>query len=295
MMKKIINKNQSISLTKASFWTATFFLLQIIAVLLSMYLKSKFDPIYWANLKSILKEVLEYANNGQYVEYYANLMKSYFSLIGELVNLTFILLLVPYALILFFSAKKAKINPFKKVSGNNTLKLIACGLGLNLGISIVLNTVLPLLPESMVSSLTSSTGAATGGSLLFTLFITGLVGPVIEEITFRYGAQRALKKGFSTKTALILQALMFGAAHGNVIQGVYTFILGLAFGYIYEKSGENLFTPIICHAAINSSSVLVSALGFNEYIALAIPLIVVLVIVKLTNKEKSNTLVPAIN
>ena len=50
-----------------------------------------------------------------------------------------------------------------------------------------------------------------------------------------------------------MQALMFGFFHMNLVQGIYTFALGLLLGYLVEKTG-NLLVPIVLHILYNSVS-----------------------------------------
>lgn len=59
----------------------------------------------------------------------------------------------------------------------------------------------------------------------------GLVGPVAEELVFRGFVLRRLLgggKGF----AIVLSAVLFGAMHGNFLQGAFAVGAGLVFGYV---------------------------------------------------------------
>lgn len=275
--------------SQAGLWTASLFIFQIIGLIAAIVVKVKTDPVFTNELYNTLTELLAYSDAGDYVGYYANLGSTYFALMGELVNLCFIFLVIPYIILMYVNTKKNKVNPVKSISSENVFKLVVIGLSLNLVISFILNTILPFLPADMVASLTSSTGTATAGNMFLTVLATGIIGPVIEEITFRYGCQRTLKKGFSVKTAIIIQAILFGVVHGNVIQAAYATVLGLVFGYIYEKSNENLLTSCICHASVNTSSVIIASLGVNEYSGLIVAIFAYVAILYIAKKLINNT------
>lgn len=172
--------------------------------------------------------------------------------------------IVTYTLLLLLFAKKEKQNPFRKISIDNSIKIMNCGLITNLVSAIILTLTMSLFSNNNVSEFTTATSAATSsfsiGNMLFILLIGGIIAPIVEEITFRYGCQRALKKGFSVKIAIILQAIMFGVAHGNLIQGIYAGLSSLLLGYMYEKSNENLLVPILFHITFNSSTIITSTI-----------------------------------
>lgn len=62
-------------------------------------------------------------------------------------------------------------------------------------------------------------------------FYTALVGPVAEELVFRGFVMKSLLpfgKGF----AIVVSAVLFGAVHGNFLQGLFAAGAGLIFGYV---------------------------------------------------------------
>lgn len=83
------------------------------------------------------------------------------------------------------------------------------------------------------------------------LIYAGLLGPIVEELAFRGLSFRYLRGAFGFWTANIIQAAMFGFFHMNLIQGIYTFVVGLVLGYLAEKSG-NITVCIIFHIFFNT-------------------------------------------
>ena len=84
------------------------------------------------------------------------------------------------------------------------------------------------------------------------------MAPVAEELIFRKALIDGLSR-YGEGAAVFASGLVFGLAHGNFSQCFYAFGLGLAFGYIYVKSGK-IHLTILPHAALNCISVLMSKL-----------------------------------
>ncbi|MBQ9891232.1 MAG: CPBP family intramembrane metalloprotease [Firmicutes bacterium] len=70
------------------------------------------------------------------------------------------------------------------------------------------------------------------------LFIlTVILAPVFEELVFRKLLIDRMNV-YGQGTAIVTSALMFGLFHGNLSQFFYAAALGLAFGYVYTKTGK---------------------------------------------------------
>ncbi len=103
--------------------------------------------------------------------------------------------------------------------------------------------------------LTEITSSLYRGQLAVELVGTGLLSPVAEELIFRGLCQNRSKEVFSANASILFSALLFALYHGNLLQMIYAFILGLIFGYVYEKY-HNLAAPILAHCGANILSVL---------------------------------------
>ncbi len=94
----------------------------------------------------------------------------------------------------------------------------------------------------------------TGGSVSTLLILYSVVvGPIAEELTYRGLTFGFARRNMSFVSANILQALLFGYLHGNMLQGCMAFALGLIFGYIMEKT-DNLLLVILLHIGFNGFS-----------------------------------------
>lgn len=111
----------------------------------------------------------------------------------------------------------------------------------------------------------------TGGvAMLFDIFTTVLLAPVIEEIIYRGFILGSLRR-CGDAVAIIVSALLFGLEHGNMAQLPYAFIYGLVLAYFVVKT-NSLYTGIFLHVVNNALAVLTDYLFRNlndlEYIIL---------------------------
>ncbi len=83
-----------------------------------------------------------------------------------------------------------------------------------------------------------------------------VLAPIHEEFLCRGVLLHYTKKVGPFFVANILQALLFGLLHMNLVQGSYAFIVGLMLGYIYREA-KTLWIPIIFHMAFNFFGTLV--------------------------------------
>lgn len=82
----------------------------------------------------------------------------------------------------------------------------------------------------------------------------GIVVPIAEELMFRGVIYKRLMYLGGKYNAMFISSLVFGFYHGNLVQGIYGFVVGYIAVYIYDKYGS-IFAPIFLHAVMNIVSV----------------------------------------
>lgn len=82
----------------------------------------------------------------------------------------------------------------------------------------------------------------------------GILAPICEELVFRGLMFKRLRMQVSFRHAALYSTFVFAIIHGNLVQMIYAFIMGLMFAYLYEKYGS-VKAPIIAHIAANILSV----------------------------------------
>ena len=191
-------------------------------------------------------------------EYSLQVMKGLMSLTNEIILPMLIVSGLCLMIVLFIKGKVRKEKYVSTISKNDVSKYVLYGCTFNLVITLIIN----LIPQSFMDKYNMSVGLATTGNLFLMIVATGIMGPIAEEITFRHFILQPNRR-VSEKYAIIISAISFGIMHGNIIQGTYTFILGLLFAREDIKE-NNLLPSIIMHITINTSSVLISSNWSNE-------------------------------
>ena len=82
------------------------------------------------------------------------------------------------------------------------------------------------------------------------MLVVLLIGPIFEEIIFRGAIFSILRKNIPLVPAIIIQAILFGLLHGNPLQGIYAFFLGIVLCLIYLYTGS-ILGNMLCHIIFN--------------------------------------------
>ena len=98
----------------------------------------------------------------------------------------------------------------------------------------------------------------TGSISILMIFYGIFVGPVAEELIFRGVTMRQAQKCLPFWAANIFQALLFGAYHMNMMQGVYAFFVGLLLGFICRRA--KIHNSILFHILFNAWGLLLPGL-----------------------------------
>lgn len=103
------------------------------------------------------------------------------------------------------------------------------------------------------------------GSVIPIILSAVLIGPAFEEFLFRGIIFKELNKGMHFVPALIIQTMLYSLVQPNFQAGVYGFIGGIAFAWVYLCS-RSLWTSIIVQTA--SCFFMFIYIRFNLYSAL---------------------------
>lgn len=181
---------------------------------------------------------------------------------------SYILLLFYIITIIYLYKKNYKKEPILHIK--NYFPLIL------LGISIA--TLLNMLIFLIITPTTTSTI-----SIPLAIISSGIIGPIYEEILFRYLLYNRLKKKYSVKKALTITTVIFALIHISPVKVIYAFILGLIINIMYEKY-NNIIAPILIHIAANT--IVIFLYEYNTYI-LILSIINLLLAIQLTFKCKA--------
>lgn len=236
---------------KACLWMGLYLISQTIVMLVLFFAKIFSNP-------NMLLELSELSYNEMTIKL--------LELLSDIIvpSLLFLAVIVIFIFALYIIIGKKK-ELLKKISLETIFKYASIAILAN----IVISFIVSLIPvTSFTNDLEQSTSIALTGSFPIVLISIGILVPIMEEIIFRYGIGYNLYK-INPKYGLIISSIIFGIMHGNLIQSLYAFILGLIFAYVDEKE-ESLLPSIIMHITINSSSVIASYTAINEFMTLLI-------------------------
>lgn len=199
--------------------------------------------------------------------------------------------------LIYFAGMKMKINT---ISGHFTVKsffIIVCGFAaFEVVVSCVLEGVGAIAPSVLENYAQMMSKAGLGDLTVLSTIATLVGAPIAEEICFR-GITVKWANAFTKKfwVVNIFQALLFGIAHLNLIQGIYAFILGLALGYVANKY-KSLWASILGHVVFNFAGTYLVTLIFGNsdsiftpvyFIALVLAVAVLVAVAFFINKDKT--------
>ena len=90
----------------------------------------------------------------------------------------------------------------------------------------------------------------------------GFLIPICEELLFRGLIYMRMRQYMQVNIAILVSALVFGIIHGNIIQMIYAFVMGMIFAWLYEKYGT-LIAPAAAHIAANLTALALAAVLAN--------------------------------
>lgn len=122
--------------------------------------------------------------------------------------------------------------------------------------------------QQTYSPITSGDSALSPATVVFLVIQLSVFAPIFEEIWFRGVIQTALKD-YGNGFAILVSALCFGMAHGNLHQFCFTFVIGIALGYV--RYATNSIKPtMIIHCILNSIAAVILLLISSEPVTSAI-------------------------
>lgn len=142
--------------------------------------------------------------------------------------------------------------PFKKGKQllGFLLGLVLLMIGLQYLTEIIYEGVAMISPSAATDyeELTELAGLGDPSPMMYIYVV--VLGPIGEELLFRGVALGYFRRIMPFGIANLLQAVMFGIYHMNLMQGIYTLAGGLLFGLIAEKGGR-ILDSILAHCIFN--------------------------------------------
>lgn len=151
-----------------------------------------------------------------------------------------------------FGCKRKGLKPPREIRNPLNLLMIAalayCMQYATQLLMVVIETALPSVMDDYEQLIEmAGLGQVTVLSVLYGV----ILGPIAEEMVFRgvtlYYAQKFTRRFW---LANLLQAVLFGVLHLNLVQGLYAGVLGLVIGWIYHRF-HSMYACIFIHIFFN--------------------------------------------
>ena len=88
------------------------------------------------------------------------------------------------------------------------------------------------------------------------IFVTSIIGPILEEIVFRKIIFGSLYKRLNFFFAGLISSLIFSIAHGEPEHLILYGAMGFTFAFLYVKT-KRILVPIFTHVAMNTIVVVI--------------------------------------
>lgn len=140
-----------------------------------------------------------------------------------------------------------RLRHLKEEPGTNYLFLGTAALGLVLGMNMLLQLSGAVSRSESYRAVEES---QYGAWLPVGLICYGFIAPVAEELVFRGIVYGCLRRFAEPVLAIGMSAGLFAIYHGNMVQGIYAFVIGGLLAYSYEYFGD-FRMPVIIHILAN--------------------------------------------
>ncbi|MDV8114572.1 type II CAAX endopeptidase family protein [Bacillus sp. BAU-SS-2023] len=154
-----------------------------------------------------------------------------------------------------YTKKKSLINngALRKISFKKIIYISLIGLIGSIFVSQLTSILIHIFP-SYIEIKRQASNAIYSFPQLFSIII---IGPIYEEIIFREYILGHMKYDNNLVGSIILQAILFGLAHGNPVQFIYTSLIGIVFALIYLHY-ESILGSIAAHIVYNFSAAFIT-------------------------------------
>ena len=182
-------------------------------------------------LNHILLFIIAYVYATYNVDNLTNFINNYGGIILILTNITYIIYII--------KKHRIKVNKYNLIDNYPKIYLF-------ISIPLFLNSLILLINNQKIPTI----------NIYIALFGSVIIGPILEELIFRYLIYNNLNKFNNKNTSIILSSLIFALVHNGFINIVYAFIIGTILTIIYSKN-KNIKEVIILHMVANLMSLLI--------------------------------------
>lgn len=185
--------------------------------------------------------------------------------IGSSMNIIFTItnVIITATFLIIYKVRKKSFKEelqFRKTKNINIITAVILGLSIwlfNSGLLSIIEEAGFLAEHFTVME--DALSPLTQDNLFMVIISVGIVAPFVEELVFRGLIYKALSKNISALWTIIIQGILFGLFHFNLIQGLYATLMGILLGYATYKT-KSIWPAVLMHIANNLAAGIVPKL-----------------------------------
>lgn len=163
-----------------------------------------------------------------------------------------IILLIPaFVYILIYRINIYKCIPYRKIKPLDAFLSLLLGYML-IPVVLFINSVTMLFSANYMNDTVSD---LTSYPFIVQILLLAVIPPMVEEFIFRGIIYHSYRKN-GIMGAAVMSGLLFGAAHLNINQFCYAFVIGIVFALLVEATGS-IWSSVLAHFAFNTYSITV--------------------------------------
>lgn len=163
--------------------------------------------------------------------------------------------------------EETRLGHLREEPGSSFLLCVLSALGLVFGMTLLLQLSGLTGGSQAYQAVAESQYAAW---LPIGLICYGVVSPVAEELVFRGIVFARLRRFVEPRAAILFSAALFAVYHGNLVQGIYAFVIGCFLAYVYEYFGDFRMSAAI-HIMANLLAYGLSGIGSGAAVLVSWP------------------------
>lgn len=136
----------------------------------------------------------------------------------------------------------------------NMILFALLGIGIQLFMTGIMRLVRPYFTDTFENYGQTMENLTSGNTFIVILLLV-VIAPITEELIFRGVILLKTRREIVFLGANILQSILFGIYHMNIVQGIYAALIGFILGIIVKRY-QTIVAPVLLHMLINASSLL---------------------------------------
>lgn len=173
-----------------------------------------------------------------------------------------VIALVCTAAVLYFLYRRRDVMPLRRVGAVYYGWTILAGALLAMGLNLAISNIYMAIDGDPQRFAEAAVQVQVPLGLAVLLYV--IITPIAEELLFRWLIYGRISRYMGAPLAVCLTALFFGFFHGNLLQGIYAALMGIALALVLCWSG-NFWFSVVFHMAANAFVYLASALPGRIY------------------------------